>query len=108
EVACRYPDGAWSAPATYAFTIAPAWWERWWARLTGLLLLGAAILGSIRLRTRALELDRRRLEDAVAVRSLELARANHELAEAALTDPLTKARNRRFFQLTIEVDVQKA
>jgi len=106
EVSSKYPGG-WSVPAVYSFSIDPAWWERWWARLAGLSVLALAIFGAIRLRTGALEADRKRLEAAVESGRAELAQANHELAEIALTDPLTKARNRRYFQLTIEVDVER-
>ena len=38
----------------------------------------------------------------------ELARANHDLREASVTDLLTGARNRRFLTTTIEADVQHA
>src|SRR5207302_8506849 len=55
-----------------------------------------------------LERERHRLEEAVAARSAELAQANRELQEAALTDPLTGVRNRRFFQSTIQADANQA
>ena len=38
----------------------------------------------------------------------ELAKANHELLDASLTDLLTGIRNRRYFAHTIEADVQQA
>jgi diguanylate cyclase (GGDEF)-like protein len=83
-------------PATFSFTVPPAWWERWWARAAGLLLLALGIALAVRLRTRALEADRRRLEQAVSERSAALAAAVGELREASLTDPLTGVRNRRY------------
>jgi diguanylate cyclase (GGDEF)-like protein len=95
-------------PATLSFRVLPAWWERWWARggaVAALILLG---LGLVRLRTRALEADRNRLEAAVAARSSELAAANRELEEASTTDPLTKLRNRRYFSMVVEEDARRA
>jgi len=87
--------------AQIAFDVMPAWWERWWARggaLVALVVLGA---GVVRLRTRALEADRRRLEAAVDARSRELARANRELAEMSFTDALTGLRNRRYYETVV-------
>ena len=73
----------------------------------GLLAAAAALTAFVRWRTRHLEAERHRLEEAVAARSAELAAANRELREASFTDALTGARNRRFFSTVIEDDVNR-
>ena len=108
EVLCISAMGKESArPAAFGLRVQPAWWQTVWARsLWGLAALAALFL-FVRWRTRHLEAERRRLEDAVAARSAELAAANRELREASFTDALTGARNRRFFSTVIEDDVNR-
>jgi diguanylate cyclase (GGDEF)-like protein len=108
EIKCVSSAGVWSQPAHFKFTVRPAWWERWWARLILLFIVIFLVRTAIDLRTRALEKDRRRLEEAVAERSAALAEANRELQEASLTDPLTKTRNRRYFTSMIDSDLSQA
>jgi diguanylate cyclase (GGDEF)-like protein len=106
EVWCCSAAGIWSEqPARFSFTVLPPWWQRWWARAGALVLLFAAVLALHKRRTRRLKRERRRLEVAVAERSLQLARANQELRELSHTDALTGARNRRFFHEMIEAEV---
>ena len=107
-VRCGSVVSGWSAaPASFAFSVSPPWWARWWSRLGALLLLALAVRAMVIYRIRRLEGDRLMLEQAVAERSAELARANAELQAMSLTDPLTKVRNRRFFRETIEADAMQ-
>jgi diguanylate cyclase (GGDEF)-like protein len=108
EVLCVSARGKESAaPAVFALEVRPAWWQTVWARILWVLAAAAALTAFVRWRTRHLEAERRRLEEAVAARSAELAAANRELREASFTDALTGARNRRFFSTVIEDDVNR-
>src|SRR5215831_1653749 len=105
SVQCRNDLSAWTPQAArFSFTILPAWWQALWFRGgCGVLALVAMWL-VVRIRTHSLNRRRRQLEEAVAQRSAELIQKNHELEEISLTDPLTRARNRRYFYETIPAD----
>jgi diguanylate cyclase (GGDEF)-like protein len=108
EVLCISAAGKISrAPAVVSLEVKAAWWETIPARILWALLAVGALVAVVRWRTRHLEAERRRLEEAVAARSAELAAANRELREASFTDALTGARNRRFFSTVIEDDVNR-
>ena len=108
EVLCVSARGKESVePAVFTLEVRPAWWQTLWARILGVLAAVVGLGAIVRWRTRHLEADRRRLEEAVAARSAELAAVNRELREASFTDALTGARNRRFFSTVIEDDVNR-
>ena len=108
EVLCISASGKVSrTAATFRLEVHAAWWQTWAARALWVLLAAAAVIAVVGWRTRHLEAERRRLEEAVAARSAELAAANRELREASFTDSLTGARNRRFFSTVIEDDVNR-
>jgi len=108
-VQCRMGNLPWSgSSATFTFEVKPAWWQTWWAHLAAFVFLAINVWFIIRLRTRAINARRKELEAAVAQRSAELVRKNLELQEISLTDPLTRARNRRYFHETIGADASQS
>ena len=115
EVVAVAPNGAITpAPAAFTFSVMPPWWETVWARVGAAALLLTLGVALVRLRTRALDADRRRLEKAVTARSAELASANSELAalnqqfrEASVRDPLTQLHNRRYFTEAVAENVKR-
>jgi len=104
-VQCRRDRLPWNPKvARFSFTILPPWWQTTWFR--GVCVMGALSLiwGIVRVRTYSLNRRRRELERAVAERNAELLEKNRELEEISLTDPLTHARNRRYFYEMIPAD----
>ncbi len=110
-------DGVWSsADVALPFSVAPAPWETWWARLIYAALIVAAVLLALRQQQRKLAREseyRERLEAEVRQRTHEIAEsnsallvANQKLHDASHTDALTGLRNRRyvFQELLQEID----
>jgi diguanylate cyclase (GGDEF)-like protein len=89
--------GVWS-PGELAIPIevTPAWWQTWWARLSGLTMAGAALYALVLAYTGLLRRRALMLERMVGARTVELETLSLALTEASLTDPLTGFRNRRF------------
>src|SRR5229473_1002092 len=66
----------------------PSWWV--WAVVA--LVAVVLFLVAVRLRTRGLEAEKRRLEETVAALRGEIAAVKSQLEEASFTDPLTGLR----------------
>lgn len=92
--------------ARLGLTVDPQWYETWWARLLGFVLIAAAILGIVRLRLAALR-ARKNEELARLAKELEdtnrqLAVANVRLRALSYLDGLTGVANRRRFDEALE------
>jgi diguanylate cyclase (GGDEF)-like protein len=102
-------DGARSnGDAHLGVTVAPRWFETWWARLLGLALIAAAIWGAMRLRVAALRArkneelarayeDVHRIAEKLEDTNRQLAVANVRLRTLSYVDGLTGVANRRRF-----------
>jgi ligand-binding sensor domain-containing protein len=74
EVVCVAADGKVSRiPAVFQLRVRAAWWQTIGAKILWVFAAAGALFAFVRWRTRHLEADRRRLEEAVAARSAELA-----------------------------------
>ncbi len=102
EVSAKLGNDDWLPPTTLPISVAPYWWETWWARGSTIIviLLFGWILFSVRTQTLMKRNDI--LEKMVEERTLAYERVNKELAQkndalkqVANTDPLTGLSNRR-------------
>jgi diguanylate cyclase (GGDEF)-like protein len=98
-------SGTVASQARFKFRVLPTFWQTWWARASAAVAFLMALWGFVSFRTRTESRRRRELEQAVAQGNAELLQKNKELEEISLTDPLTSARNRRYFYETISTDI---
>ncbi len=88
--------------------VQPLWFETLAARLAGIALLLALIVGLVYLRTWVLHRRARELQAQIDLSTRELREANSRLDQLAGTDSLTGVLNRRRFLERVEEHVQKA
>jgi signal transduction histidine kinase/ActR/RegA family two-component response regulator len=73
EVTARGAQGDWNRDAAHASVVVlPSWWETWWARLAGLILVLLAVWQSVRYREGRYRREQQRLASAVDQRTREL------------------------------------
>jgi signal transduction histidine kinase/ligand-binding sensor domain-containing protein len=76
-------DGVWNEEGrTVEITIVPPFWQTWWFRGLGVLLVGGAVFAYFRVRVRIIESQRRQLEVLVDERTKELRETLAELKES--------------------------
>jgi diguanylate cyclase (GGDEF)-like protein len=107
HVWARDADGIEAGPLVRSFAVLAPAWQRWWALLAyAAALLGLAVL-AVRWRTRMIAARAHELSAEVATRTAELAAANRMLEQAAVTDPLTGLKNRRFLALELPQEAER-
>jgi class 3 adenylate cyclase len=79
RVRARSPHGAFNENATLAFGVLPPWYRTWYAYGTYLALAGLGVSGIVRLRTRQLVAETRRLEHIVEERTVEIREQRDEI-----------------------------
>lgn len=100
-------NGQWS-PHEWRLQIEvqPAWWQTIWARMGMGLLLVLGVSGIVQARTVLLRRQQQALEQRVLERTQALEVATQALQDAAMSDPLTGLRNRRFLTEHLDDDAR--
>ncbi len=93
-----------AGPVDVTFTVRPAPWQTWWARLLAVALAGLAVWGGVRARLEALHRRQRELQGLVDARTRQLREANDVLATLSYVDALTGVANRRRFEERLEAE----
>ncbi|MGF1484924.1 MAG: response regulator [Opitutales bacterium] len=75
-------DGVPPSQSSLVFHVLPYWYQTWWSRGLFLIIFFALILAFIKLRVYSLQRSNRKLEEAVALRTIELETANLDLFRA--------------------------
>jgi diguanylate cyclase (GGDEF)-like protein len=109
EVQARPRGDNWAdTTASFPFEVRPPFWDTFWFWALSIIVAALAVVLFVRLRLRRSEARRRELEAVVRERTDELEKANQQLQEATITDPLTGLHNRRFLVNQITKDIAQS
>jgi len=72
QVKAANSDGVWSEDTSVTFTINPPWWQTKWAYILFSVMAIGSIISLVRYRSRALQIENKKLEERVAIRTSEL------------------------------------
>ena len=101
--------GRWSPQELrLAVTVLPAFYQTAWFRAAVALAGLSLAYGGYRWRVRRLQARSRQLDGLVRERTAELDEAYPRIEDASLTDPLTRLRNRRFLEQSVDGDLEIA
>ncbi len=103
EVFAANSDGVWSErPATISFTITPPYWQTWWFRIAGFLLLVGLIWGAVSYRFRNLQVQLSLREQSLEAqqKALRAQMTPHFMFNALNSIQLLVSDNDRIFAMT--------
>jgi len=108
RVEARDYAGVASPPLEIPVEVLPAWWQRLWVRIVGLVLFAVAGPLFYLFRVRLLSRQKAELERLVASRTTELAAASERLAQLSREDALTGVANRRRLDEVLDEEWRRA
>src|SRR5581483_754122 len=78
RVKAQNPDGVWSEPIVYSFTVLPPWYRAWWAYSIYVSSTFLLLFGIYRWRTASLRKEKEILEETVRKRTSEVVKQKDE------------------------------
>jgi signal transduction histidine kinase/ligand-binding sensor domain-containing protein len=104
KVKAQSPDGIWSEPVTYSFTVLPPWYRTWWAYLLYASLVGFSLYVIYQDRIRRLKKRQAlQLETVIATQEQERKRISRDLHD----DVGTKLSALKFFLIALKDNAEK-
>jgi class 3 adenylate cyclase/streptogramin lyase len=79
KIKAQSPEGVWSEPVTYNFTVLPPLYRSWWAYCTYLLAFISSLILLFRWRTASLRKEKEQLEDIVIERTAQVVSEKKEV-----------------------------